>query len=165
MQRSTSHDPRSPAAPIRFRDGFVFCLAVFICIRLAVSIIAALSVGTITPPGAAASGDEVPSSPGLHNSVDGTDRWDALWFERVAREGYRSDDASAAFFPGYPIAIRAVDLLTPLGTPRSALFVSNAAFLGALIVLYALTAREWDASVARRTLILLACFPSSFFFL
>ena len=132
---------------------------------MALSLIAALSVGSVTPPGGAGSGDEVPSSPGLHNIVDGTDRWDALWFERIAREGYRPDDASAAFFPGYPLAIRAVDLVTPVGTPGAALLVSNVSFLGALIVLYALTAREWDTRVARRTIVLLACFPSSFFFL
>jgi Gpi18-like mannosyltransferase len=165
MQRPISHDVKTSAQPVRFRDGAVFCLAVFVSVRIALSIIAALSVGSVTPPGGATSGDEVPSSSGLHNIVDGTDRWDALWFERIARDGYRSDDASAAFFPGYPIVIRAVDVITPLGVPGSALLVSNAAFLAALIVLYALTAREWDSSTARRTVILLACFPSSFFFL
>jgi len=138
---------------------------VFLCVRVALSIIAALSVGSVTPPGSAGSGDEVPSSSGIHNIFDGTDRWDALWFERIAREGYRPDDASAAFFPGYPLAIRTVDLITPVGTPGAALLVSNASFLGALIVLFALTAREWDTAVARRTIVLLACFPSSFFLL
>ncbi len=116
MQRSASQVPDTPAAAVRFRDGALFCIGVFVCLRLALSIIAALSVGSVTPPGSAGSGDEVPSSPGIHNIVDGTDRWDALWFERIAREGYRPDDASAAFFPGYPLAIRAVDLITPLGT-------------------------------------------------
>src|SRR6478736_537173 len=162
MQRSASQVPEPKIAPVRFRDGAAFCIGVFACVRIALSLIAALSVGSVTPPGAAGSGDEVPSSPGLHNIVDGTDRWDALWFERIAREGYRPDDASAAFFPGYPLAIRAVDLVTPVGTPGAALLVSNASFLGALIVLYALTAREWDTPVARRTIVLLACFPSSF---
>jgi hypothetical protein len=165
MPRRTSPELQHAVEPVRFRDGAAFCVVVFVSLRVALSIIAALSVGSVTPPGGATSGDEVPSTPGLHNVVDGTDRWDALWFERIAREGYRSDDASAAFFPGYPIAIRAVDLVTPLGTPGSALLVSDAAFLGALIVLYALTSREWDRSMARRTVILLACFPSSFFFL
>lgn len=165
MQRSASQAPDTPAAAVRFRDGALFCIGVFVCLRLALSIIAALSVGSVTPPGSAGSGDEVPSSPGIHNIVDGTDRWDALWFERIAREGYRPDDASAAFFPGYPLAIRAVDLITPVGTPGAALLVSNASFLGALIVLYALTTREWSTDVARRTVVLLACFPSSFFFL
>jgi hypothetical protein len=165
MQRSASHVPEPTVAPVRFRDGAAFCIGVFACVRIALSLIAALSVGSVTPPGGAGSGDEVPSSPGLHNIVDGTDRWDALWFERIAREGYRPDDASAAFFPGYPLAIRAVDVVTPVGTPGAALLVSNVSFLGALIVLYALTAREWDTRVARRTIVLLACFPSSFFFL
>lgn len=165
MRASPSEDPQVTTQAIRFRDGAAFCAVVFLTFRLALSIVAVLSVGSVTPPGTAGSGEEVPTSPGLHNIFDGTDRWDALWFERIATEGYRSQDASAAFFPGYPLTIRAVDDVTPLGTPGAALLVSNASFLGALIVLYALTTREWDVATARRTVVLLGCFPSSFFFL
>jgi len=165
MQASPGEDRLVSTEPIRFRDGAVFCAAVFLALRLALSLIAVLSVGSVTPPGTAGSGEEVQTSPGLHNIFDGTDRWDALWFERIASQGYRSQDASAAFFPGYPLAIRAVDVVTPLGTPGAALLVSNASFLGALIVLYALTTREWDVATAKRTVVLLGCFPSSFFFL
>src|SRR5262249_28978978 len=121
MRASPGDEPQVSIQPIRFRDGAAFCTVVFGALRLALSLVAALSVGSITPPGTAGCGEEVPTSPGLHNIVDGTDRWDALWFERIASEGYRSQDASAAFFPGYPLAIRAVDTVTPLGTPGAAL--------------------------------------------
>jgi Mannosyltransferase (PIG-V) len=107
----------------------------------------------------------VPATPGWHNFIDGTDRWDAGWFERIARGGYDESDASAAFFPGYPIAIRAITVVSPLDETAAALLISNAAFLGALIVLFALTTYEFSPEVARRTVLLLACFPASFFFL
>jgi hypothetical protein len=45
------------------------------------------------------------------------------------------------------------------------LLISNLAFLAALIVLFALTAEEYSLAIARRTLVLLAVFPTSFFFL
>ena len=80
------------------------------------------------------------------------------------RGGLRPDDASAAFFPGYPLPIRAVDLITLWGRP-AALLVSNASFLGALIVLFALTTREWSTTSLDAPSCCSACFPSSFFFL
>ena len=102
--------------------------------------------------------------PGWHNAYDGTDRFDAAWFLKIADTGYRDDDASAAFLPGYPLAIRALswvvgdDLL-------AALLISNVAFLAALLVLHALTEEEYDRPMARRSVVLLAAFPTSFFFL
>jgi hypothetical protein len=153
----------------RIRDGAPFCVAVFVFVRLLLSTLGVVGVhqhsvdqGVV---GAVGTGSEVIATPGWHNAIDGTNRWDATWFTRIAESGYRADDASAVFFPGYPAAIRAVDLLLPIGTLGSALLVSNAAFLGALLVLYALSTLEFSETVARRTVVLLALFPSSIFFL
>ena len=49
-----------------------------------------------------------PATAGWHNLWDATVRQDALWFLRIASEGYVSHDGSAAFFPLYPFAIRMV---------------------------------------------------------
>jgi hypothetical protein len=132
---------------------------------VALSLLAVLTVGTVQPPSSAGSGVEVPATPGWHNAIDGTDRWDALWFERIARNGYNPQDASAAFFPGYPLSIRAIGSITSLSKLSSGLLVSNVAFLCALVVLFALTTRESSKNMARRTVLLVACFPASFFFL
>lgn len=150
---------------VRLRDGVGFSVAVFLGVRVLLSLLAVLTVGTVRPPSSAGSGVEVPATPGWHNAIDGTDRWDAGWFEGIAREGYDPNDASAAFFPGYPLAIRAVATALPVGEPGAAILVSNAAFLGALIVLFALTTFEFSVPMAKRTALLLACFPASFFFL
>jgi hypothetical protein len=149
---------------VRFRDGLAFSTTVFVGLRLTLSLLAVLTVGTVHPPSAAGSGVAVPATPGWHNAIDGTDRWDAGWFERIARNGYDPSDASAAFFPAFPLAIRGVTLVLPLAEDDAALLVSNVAFLGAIIVLFALTTYEFSPFVARRTVLLLVSFPVSFFF-
>jgi hypothetical protein len=105
------------------------------------------------------------ATPGWHNAIDGTDRWDAGWFQQIARVGYGWNPSSAAFFPGYPLAIRAVAASTPVGEQGAALAISNASYLVSLVVLYGLTSMEFSRAFARRTLPLLAFFPLAFFFM
>jgi Mannosyltransferase (PIG-V) len=154
--------PASHATRVRWRDGIGFASCVFIALRLIVSLVAIVAAGRTTPPSFDPDG---PVTPGVHNAVDGLNRWDALRFESIAADGYRLDGGDAAFFPGYPLTIRAVTQLSPLGVVGAATLVSNASFLAALVALYALTARGYDRATARRALVLLACFPTSFFFL
>jgi Mannosyltransferase (PIG-V) len=152
----------------------MFCIGVFLACRLLFSAVGVLGIRSTTPPPSAASdtaeqpvagsGLEIPATPGWHNAIDGSLRWDAAWYIRIADEGYGSRP-TAAFFPGYVLAIRAVDLISPLGSTGAALLVSNGAFLAALLAVYALTCREYDDRHARRTVLLIAFFPTSFFFL
>jgi hypothetical protein len=165
MAATSAVDREQRPNEVRLRDGAGFCVVVFVALRLLLSVAAVLSVGTVEPPSSATSGIEVPATTGWHNLVDGTDRWDAGWFELIARDGYDPDDASAAFFPGYPLAIRLTTAVSPLGELTAGLLVSNLAFLGALIVVFALTSYEFDRVMAKRSTLLLACFPASFFFL
>lgn len=158
------------------RRDILFCLGVFVVARLAFSLVGLLGItGTTQPPSApvvtsavdrpvVGTGGEVPATPGVHNLFDASVRWDAAWFTGIAERGY-DDSASGAFFPGYVVATRAVDLVTPLGAVGSALVVSNVSFLLASLVLFRLTVDEYDESVARRAIALLTFFPTSFFFL
>jgi Gpi18-like mannosyltransferase len=159
---------RVSSDPVRLRDGARFCLVVYLAVRVGLSILAGLGVSAHVPGSGAVQGvlpdDTRASTPGWHNAVDGVNRWDAGWFLRIAADGYRPDDASAAFFPGYPIAVRVIDRVFPGGTEVAGLLVSNAAFIGSLIVLYALTTREFGLSMAPPTVLLLSCFPTAFFY-
>src|ERR687897_120185 len=79
-------------------------------------------------------------------------RWDSVWYLRVADSGYGDSAPRAAFFPLYPLLVRAV--ATPLGASNAALLVaaylvSLAAFLGALVVLFRLTEVELGRRHAR----------------
>jgi hypothetical protein len=129
-------------AVTRLRDGAAFCVLVFLGVRVLLSLAAVLTVGSVPVPPSATSGIEAPATPGWHNAVDGMQRWDAYWFERIARDGYRDGQADGAFFPGYPMVIRAVSSVTTMAEGGSALLVSNLAVVGRLVVLYALSARE-----------------------
>jgi hypothetical protein len=91
--------------------------------------------------------------------------WDSAWFLEVARRGYypEPDSAPAAFFPMYPMLIRA---LTPLCLGKdwvAALVVANVAMFGALAVLFRLTEHEFGRATAGRTTFYLVAFPTGFF--
>jgi hypothetical protein len=157
------------AGSARIRDGAPFCVAVFLSARVFLSVLGVIGVHHVAPvsnlAGAPGVGDEQPSEPGWHNAVDGTDRWDAGWFTAIAKDGYVEGDGEAAFFPGFPLLVRAVMPLTGGNSLAAALLVSNTAFLAALLVLFALTTAEYGVAVARRTIVLTAFFPTAFFFL
>jgi mannosyltransferase PIG-V len=94
-------------------------------------------------------------------------RWDAAWYLRIADSGYAGSDARAAFFPLYPLLVRA--LATPFTASPAALLVASyavalAAFLAALVLLYRLVALELGRPLARPALLLLALFPAAVFF-
>jgi len=152
--------------PVRvsIRQGFRSALLVFLIARLTVSLLGVVGVHEHQLTGRRPDLIIAPT-PGWHNAVDGTFRWDAPWFREVATQGYRLDDESAAFFPVYPLSIRSLSAVTGLPALDAGLVISNLAFLAALVVLFALTTQEYDEHVARRSLILITFFPTAFFFL
>lgn len=155
-------------AQVRLRAGIPYAVKVFAAVWLGWALLGVLGVGLIPPgqppvsvPGLAAE----PLRPGWHNALTAGNRGDALWYQRIAVDGYRADDSSAAFFPLYPVAIRALATLPGIGPRAAAAAVAQGSFLGALVVLYALTSREFGPDLARRTTRYLAVFPTAFFFL
>jgi hypothetical protein len=150
------------------RGGVRTCVLVFIALRAGISLLSVLGVGLVPllKPGVGVPGWPAPDvTAGWHNALGALERQDALWFLRIADAGYRPDDGSAAFFPLYPLLVRAATALTGGRSLLAALLVSNAAFLAALIVLYALTTLERSEAQARTTIVLVAIFPTSLFFL
>jgi hypothetical protein len=108
----------------------------------------------------------------LRPMMDVLTSWDGQWYLRLIRLGYpiyvrprvtySVADARAAFFPAYPLLVRAVDRVLPGGDTVAALAVNFV--LGALAIgIVGLIARElFDVQVAERTMILVALFPGSF---
>lgn len=99
--------------------------------------------------------------------LDGWLRSDSQWYAGIVDRGYsvvaNNDQINTAFLPFYPLVTRIVKIIIP-DTFIAGLVVSNVAFLVALIVLYKLILRHYDADVAARSLVLLAVFPFSFYF-
>jgi len=91
-------------------------------------------------------------------------RWDSVWYLAIANDGYPADDPRrTAFFPLYPLLVRAADALVRDPIVAGAL-VSLACFAVALVLLHRLTELELGAPAASATVWALALFPASVFF-
>jgi Gpi18-like mannosyltransferase len=101
---------------------------------------------------------------GLHDQVVAWLRFDSYHFLRIAESGYTFDHTEdAAFFPLYPLLIRAVSVLTGGHLLIAGLLVSNVACLGALVVLHRLAAIEIGNAAAERVIYYVVAFPTAYF--
>lgn len=111
---------------------------------------------------------------GLPAWIWGFGNFDGVHYLRLAQDGYKAE-FSQAFFPLYPLFIHIfnvipknsfLDIRTYVdpGYFYTALILSNAFFLLALILFYKLIRIDFNQKVAFRSLILLIVFPTSFYF-
>lgn len=92
-------------------------------------------------------------------------RFDTAWYLKNALEGYHVGNPGIVFPPLYPLLIRGLASITGQFF-LSSLLVSNAACLAVFVLLYDVIEIEFKVNdVARRTVILLAVFPSAFYLL
>lgn len=88
--------------------------------------------------------------------------WDGVYYQGVAQFGYRSPGDSA-FFPLYPLAIRAVHGITRLSYLHSGELISDVSAIVALVLLHRLVARRDGRTLADHSVLLLVAFPFAFF--
>lgn len=90
-------------------------------------------------------------------------QWDSGFFLSIARNGYASHGVSTAFFPAYPLAIRALAL--PLGgnDVLAGVLIADLACAAAFVLLWRLARALVGEPNARRTLLYLAIFPTTIF--
>ena len=167
-ERGAPAEDQEPAAEReRVRRGLRYCLWVFLGMRVGLSLLALAGVAllpTLDPVG-------VPGWPahettqGWHNLVTAWERFDALWFLRIADTGYVDGDGSAVFYPGFPLMVRLFSTMLGDHPLAGGLVVSHLATFGSFVLLYFLSAAEWGERVARRSVLYLAVFPTSFFLL
>lgn len=113
-------------------------------------------------------------------------RWDAGWYLGIARNGYHwsahgfDEQQDIAFFPAYPVAMRAVAAVLTLpahlldmpelfggGSARflwAGALLSIVAFGGALVYIHCLARMDLSAGHATRAVLLLAAYPFAVFF-
>src|SRR5687768_13823985 len=93
---------------------------------LLVAVFAALSFGPATGGMAAENAAKFDAPELTHALADPLlaplARWDAVWYLRIAESGYGDGEARAAFFPLYPLLVRAV--ATPFGGSAAALLAA-----------------------------------------
>jgi len=92
-------------------------------------------------------------------------RFDTLWYVRIAAQGYAPNDGSTVYFPLYPLLTRLLGEVLLGNYLLAALVISSLAYVGVLFCLYKLTEAQFGQASARRTTIYLAIFPTAFFFL
>ena len=150
--------------PLPLRRAAVYCVSVLLLSRVGLTVVSLLAgrlhgSGPVGVPGWPA-----PNAQGVAELV-GTalERWDALWFLRIAADGYAVSDGSAAFWPGYPLATRALAAAMGGHTLGAALVISAIFSLAALVLFYLLGTREFGEPLARRSVMYLALFPTAFF--
>src|ERR671928_1115840 len=91
-------------------------------------------------------------------------RWDSVWYLAIANDGYPADDPRrAAFFPLYPLLVRAVAAVVRERIVAGVV-VSLACFAVALVLLHRLTALELGRAAADEAVWALALFPAAVFF-
>jgi hypothetical protein len=144
--------------------ALTYSAAVYLVVRLALFALGAAAWGLTAEHASVAPDASVPTlTNGWHNAVTGWDKQDSLWFLQIAQHGYSAHNASAAFYPAFPVLIRVVGYLCFGHLLLAAYLVANGALLAALVILYRLTEREYDESMARRAVLYLCVFPTAFF--
>jgi Mannosyltransferase (PIG-V) len=101
----------------------------------------------------------------LSEAIQTWHRWDTTWYVIIAQLGYRFDPRSAAFFPLYPLLVRAADPVVPGDAFLAALAVSALAGYAALVMVHRLVSDLLGGAVGRRTTFYLLAFPTGFFLL
>jgi hypothetical protein len=92
------------------------------------------------------------------------DRYDSWAYLAIAAHGYgKVTSGSLAYYPGYPLLIRALNVV--IGSPLvTGVAISTSAFLVGLLMLHRLTELEIGRRAADATVLLVAFAPLSFFF-
>jgi Gpi18-like mannosyltransferase len=92
--------------------------------------------------------------------------WDGQAYLAIANKGYTGTQIGlAAYFPFYPMIIKAMSIITLGNYLMSALLVSWLSFLSALFFLYKLLRIDFNQEVSSKTIKYLLLFPFSFYFI
>jgi hypothetical protein len=97
--------------------------------------------------------------------VEALSQWDSNWYEYIAEHGYFYDEtrqSAVAFFPTYPLAVRATAVAVD-DTTAAGILVTLAAMVGSAVVLYQWAVDRAGVVVARFSLLALAVYPFAFF--
>lgn len=161
----TSAQRPAPSTRADWLRALAFCARVYLAVRIGLFLLGLLAVALLPSRGAV----EVPGyrfqnpSVGWHVLFTAWERWDALWYLRIAHSGYSGTDGSAAFFPLYPMLTRGVAQVVGQQWLLAAYLVSNVSLLVALVLFYRLSATEFSETVARRVVVYLCVFPTGLF--
>lgn len=99
--------------------------------------------------------------------LDSFFRSDSGWYKSIINNGYNytpGQQSNVAFFPLYPLLIKLVMSLTNLNIYVIGFLISNICLLFGLYFVYKISLLYTRTKIARRVLILMLVFPTSFFY-
>lgn len=150
-------------------EGLIFVIAMWLLSRLVIIVAMQLLAPVSHIPPVTHSGTlPLDYTPGFvpQSSWNLFAHWDGAWYRKIATLGYDyAPDGkyhSIAFFPLFPLAIRAVMSLS-LPSQIAGTLVNNLALLGALWLLYRWAEDRYSVSVARWATAVLAWCPFSLY--
>lgn len=97
--------------------------------------------------------------------VDGLERWDSAWYERISEEGYSyfpDRQSTVAFFPSYPMAIRVARAVVA-DTTIAGIVVTSLSTVAAAVLLFGWAQRRVGRRAAVVTLVVVGVYPYAFF--
>jgi Mannosyltransferase (PIG-V) len=133
-------------------------IAIWLATLLAFAVFEAQYAQPLHPPTAA---PEPPHDVGW--GVDVWAHWDGGWYTHIARDGYTDPKTTTAFFPAYPLVVRAAGSVLGGHDVLAGVIVSLAAAGIAFVLLYDLACGLVGAEAARRAIVYLAVFPAALF--
>lgn len=147
--------------------GVRLAVMVVVGLRLLLGCAALLGISAVSTDPAAGEHLEAQtrSTATLWPLVGPFERWDALWYLHLARDGYSPGGGDGAYEPMFVILIRAVAL--PLGgnVGLAAWLLVTASLVVALAVVWHLVAGVLGDERARLTVLAMAVYPAAFFML
>jgi hypothetical protein len=90
-------------------------------------------------------------------------RWDSVWYLAIAQSGYAHNPPKTAFFPLYPLLVKALGFAVR-SQILAGILISLGCFAAALVLLHRLVSRELGERGADLTVVLLAYSPMAYFF-
>ena len=94
--------------------------------------------------------------------------WDGAWYLRAAEHGWPhgvpSGQSTLAFFPAFPLAIRAVHAVVPVGWSLAGALTSLLTQVAMAVAIWLLGGDLWGEEAADRATLLVLVFPGAFIF-
>jgi Mannosyltransferase (PIG-V) len=92
-------------------------------------------------------------------------RWDALWYQQIAQNGYHAGNGTYHFGPLYPLLVHILALVLGGAPVVAELIITSLAFVVAMFLLYSMARLAVGPVTAALTVLLLALFPTGFLLL
>ncbi len=138
MTDTTTSPPVNRISDIDWRWALPRIMLVFLVTRLLVfAVLVAVETTQPAPP----DGVRVDERP----IIGSLTAWDGVYYHDIVENGYEADAdpfPNYAFFPAYPVLVKAATIVTAGDTSIAAVLVSNVALVAALVVFYALSVRH-----------------------